>query len=197
MNQRIAIFPGSFDPFTIGHHSIVERALPLFDKIVVAVGMNSKKHSFLPEIDRLDAIRRLYADEPRMEVIAYSGLTVEAAEQCGARYILRGVRTVKDFEYEKTLADINRKIAGLETVLLYTLPEYGSISSSIVRELISLGRDVTDLLPPGYTFEIFSRRCDMRRGDFWHIRAILAQQLRFAATTETAYGGKHRKQSLC
>jgi len=116
--------------------------------------MNSKKHSFLPEIDRLDAIRRLYADEPRVEVIAYSGLTVEAAEQCGARYILRGVRTVKDFEYEKTLADINRKIAGLETVLLYTLPEYGSISSSIVRELISLGRDVTDLLPPGYTFEI-------------------------------------------
>ena len=154
MNQHIAIFPGSFDPFTIGHHSIVERALPLFDKIVVAVGMNSKKHSFLPEIDLLDAIRRLYADEPRVEVIAYSGLTVEAAEQCGARYILRGVRTVKDFEYEKTLADINRKIAGLETVLLYTLPEYGSISSSIVRELISLGRDVTDLLPPGYTFEI-------------------------------------------
>lgn len=154
MNQHIAIFPGSFDPFTIGHHSIVERALPLFDKIVVAVGMNSKKHSFLPEIDRLDAIRHLYADEPRVEVIAYSGLTVEAAEQCGARYILRGVRTVKDFEYEKTLADINRKIAGLETVLLYTLPEYGSISSSIVRELISLGRDVTDLLPPGYTFEI-------------------------------------------
>lgn len=154
MNQRIAIFPGSFDPFTIGHHSIVERALPLFDKIVVAVGMNSKKHSFLPEIDRLDTIRRLYANEPRVEVIAYSGLTVEAAEQCGARYILRGVRTVKDFEYEKTLADINRKIAGLETVLLYTLPEYGSISSSIVRELISLGRDVTDLLPPGYTFEI-------------------------------------------
>lgn len=154
MNQRIAIFPGSFDPFTIGHHSIVERALPLFDKIVVAVGMNSKKHSFLPEIDRLDAIRGLYANEPRVEVIAYSGLTVEAAEQCGARYILRGVRTVKDFEYEKTLADINRKIAGLETVLLYTLPEYGSISSSIVRELISLGRDVTDLLPPGYTFEI-------------------------------------------
>lgn len=154
MNQHIAIFPGSFDPFTIGHHSIVERALPLFDKIVVAVGMNSKKHSFLPEIDRFDAIRRLYADEPRVEVIAYSGLTVEAAEQCGARYILRGVRTVKDFEYEKTLADINRKIAGLETVLLYTLPEYGSISSSIVRELISLGRDVTDLLPPGYTFEI-------------------------------------------
>lgn len=132
----------------------MERALPLFDKIVVAVGMNSKKHSFLSEIDRLDAIRRLYADEPRVEVIAYSGLTVEAAEQCGARYILRGVRTVKDFEYEKTLADINRKIAGLETVLLYTLPEYGSISSSIVRELISLGRDVTDLLPPGYTFEI-------------------------------------------
>ena len=132
----------------------MERALPLFDKIVVAVGMNSKQHSFLPEIDRLDAIRRLYANEPRVEVIAYSGLTVEAAEQCGARYILRGVRTVKDFEYEKTLADINRKIAGLETVLLYTLPEYGSISSSIVRELISLGRDVTDLLPPGYTFEI-------------------------------------------
>lgn len=154
MNQRIAIFPGSFDPFTIGHHSIVERALPLFDKIVVAVGMNSGKHSFLSDIERLDAIRRLYANEPRVEVTTYSGLTVEAAEQCGAHYIIRGVRTVKDFEYEKTLADVNRKIAGIETVLLYTLPEYGSISSSIVRELIGLGRDVSDLLPEGYTFEL-------------------------------------------
>ena len=154
MNQRIAIFPGSFDPFTIGHHSIVERALPLFDKIVVAVGMNSSKHSFLSDIERLDAIRRLYANEPRVEVTTYSGLTVEAAEQCGAHYIIRGVRTVKDFEYEKTLADVNRKIAGIETVLLYTLPEYGSISSSIVRELIGLGRDVSDLLPKGYTFEL-------------------------------------------
>ncbi len=154
MNQRIAIFPGSFDPFTIGHHSIVERALPLFDKIVVAVGMNSGKHSLLSDIERLEAIRRLYASEPRVEVITYSGLTVEAAEQCGAHFILRGVRTVKDFEYEKTLADVNRRIIGLETVLLYTLPEYGSISSSIVRELISFGRDVSDLLPKGYTFDI-------------------------------------------
>ena len=147
MEQRIAIFPGSFDPYTIGHASIVDRALPLFDKIVVAIGVNRNKRSFLTEEQRIRMIADLYADEPKVEVISYDGLTVDAARECGARFLLRGVRMIQDFEYEKNLAEVNRSISGLETVLLYTLPEYGHISSSIVRELISYGRDVSALLP--------------------------------------------------
>lgn len=149
MEQRIAIFPGSFDPYTIGHASIVDRALPLFDKIVVAIGVNRNKRSFLTEEQRIRMIADLYADEPKVEVISYDGLTVDAARECGARFLLRGVRMIQDFEYEKNLAEVNRSISGLETVLLYTLPEYGHISSSIVRELISYGRDVSALLPNG------------------------------------------------
>ena len=149
MEQRIAIFPGSFDPYTIGHASIVDRALPLFDKIVVAIGVNRNKRSFLTEEQRIRMIADLYADEPKVEVISYDGLTVDAARECGARFLLRGVRMIQDFEYEKKLAEVNRSISGLETVLLYTLPEYGHISSSIVRELISYGRDVSALLPKG------------------------------------------------
>lgn len=154
MEQRIAIFPGSFDPYTIGHASIVDRALPLFDKIVVAIGVNRNKRSFLTEEQRIRMIADLYADEPKVEVISYDGLTVDAARECGARFLLRGVRMIQDFEYEKNLAEVNRSISGLETVLLYTLPEYGHISSSIVRELISYGRDVSALLPKGMVFEI-------------------------------------------
>ena len=149
MEQRIAIVPGSFDPYTIGHASIVDRALPLFDKIVVAIGVNRNKRSFLTEEQRIRMIADLYADEPKVEVISYDGLTVDAARECGARFLLRGVRMIQDFEYEKNLAEVNRSISGLETVLLYTLPEYGHISSSIVRELISYGRDVSALLPKG------------------------------------------------
>lgn len=149
MEQRIAIFPGSFDPYTIGHASLVDRALPLFDKIVVAIGVNRNKRSFLTEEQRIRMIADLYADEPKVEVISYDGLTVDAARECGARFLLRGVRMIQDFEYEKNLAEVNRSISGLETVLLYTLPEYGHISSSIVRELISYGRDVSALLPKG------------------------------------------------
>lgn len=149
MEQRIAIFPGSFDPYTIGHASIVDRALPLFDKIVVAIGVNRNKRSFLTEEQRIRMIADLYADEPKVEVISYDGLTVDAARECGARFLLRGVRMIQDFEYEKNLAEVNRSISGLETVLLYTLPEYCHISSSIVRELISYGRDVSALLPKG------------------------------------------------
>lgn len=149
MEQRIAIFPGSFDPYTIGHASIVDRALPLFDKIVVAIGVNRNKRSFLTEEQRIRMIADLYADEPKVVVISYDGLTVDAARECGARFLLRGVRMIQDFEYEKNLAEVNRSISGLETVLLYTLPEYGHISSSIVRELISYGRDVSALLPKG------------------------------------------------
>lgn len=150
MKERIAIFPGSFDPYTIGHASIVERALPLFDKIIVAVGINRYKTPFFTDEERVNAIAQLYVDEPKIQVISYDGLTVDAARQYGARFILRGVRLIQDFEYEKNIAEVNRNISGLETVLLYTLPEYGYISSSIVRELIGYGRDVSALLPRGF-----------------------------------------------
>lgn len=145
----IALFPGSFDPYTIGHYSIVERALPLFDKIVIAVGVNRNKQSLMSEEKRVETIRSLYESNDKVEVISYDGLTVDAAKKYGARFLLRGVRQVADFEYERNLAEVNRNISGLETILLYTLPEYAHISSSIVRELASYGKDVANLLPPG------------------------------------------------
>ena len=145
----IALFPGSFDPYTIGHYSIVERALPLFDKIVIAIGVNRNKQSLMSEEKRVEAIRSLYESNDKVEVISYDGLTVDAAKKYGARFLLRGVRQVADFEYERNLAEVNRNISGLETILLYTLPEYAHISSSIVRELASYGKDVANLLPPG------------------------------------------------
>lgn len=145
--ERIALFPGSFDPFTIGHKSLVDRALPLFDRIVIAVGENSGKSSASPAEARVEEIARLFAAEPRITVTAYSGLTVDACRRAGARWLLRGVRSLSDFEYEKNLADINRRISGIETVLLYTLPEYAPISSSVVRELARYGYDVDSFLP--------------------------------------------------
>ncbi|MDD2961650.1 MAG: pantetheine-phosphate adenylyltransferase [Muribaculaceae bacterium] len=147
--KRIAIFPGSFDPYTIGHHSIIERALPLFDKIIIAIGINGAKNSMFTPQQRIDSIRQLYASEPRIEVASYSGLTVEYAKTQNANFILRGVRMIQDFEYEKNLAEVNRSLTGIETVLLYTLPEHSHISSSIVRELLSFNHDVSNLLPKG------------------------------------------------
>lgn len=147
--KRIALFPGSFDPYTIGHYSIVERALPLFDKIIIAVGINRAKRPFFPVDVRVRSIAELYADEPKVDVRTFDSLTVDAARQWGARFLLRGVRMIQDFEYEKNIAEMNRDLSGLETILLYTLPEYGHISSSIVRELLSYGHDVTRMLPPG------------------------------------------------
>ena len=148
---RVALFPGSFDPFTIGHHSIVQRALPLFDRIVIAIGVNGAKRSMFSAEQRLEMISALYRDEPRVEVVCYECLTVELARQHNADFILRGVRMIADFEYEKNLAEVNRALDGIETVLLDTLPEHSHISSSIVRELIHYGRDVAACLPPGMT----------------------------------------------
>lgn len=149
MKQRIAIFPGSFNPFTIGHKSIVDRAMPLFDRIIVAIGVNESKGEADPDdlARRIRDIAVLYADEPSVEVYSYEGLTVDFAQEMGAQFILRGVRSLADFEYERTLADINRRISGLETVLLYTLPEHSSISSSVVRELAHYGVDTAEFLP--------------------------------------------------
>ncbi len=146
-DERIVLFPGTFDPFTVGHKSLVDRALPLFDRIIIAVGENDSKSTIVPVDDRIEAIARLYGDDPRVEVIAYTGLTVDACRLHQARWILRGVRSVTDFEYEKVMADVNRMIAGIETVILYALPEYSSISSSVVRELEKYGQDTSEFIP--------------------------------------------------
>ena len=147
--QRIALFPGSFDPFTRGHESIVRRALPLFDRFIIAIGVNADKRSFMTMEQRKAWIESVFKDDPHVEVRTYSGLTVDLAREVGAQFIVRGVRLIQDFENEKHLAEINRDLTGIETILLYTLPEYSHISSSIVRELYRYGQDVSKYLPDG------------------------------------------------
>ena len=147
--MKRALFPGSFDPFTLGHHSIVKRALAFMDEVIVGVGIHEGKHGFIPVEKRVEMIRRLYADELRVKVEAYSGLTVDFAREQGAAFILRGIRSVKDFEYEEGIADINRKLTGIETLFLFTEPELASVSSSVVRELLHYGKDVSMFLPKG------------------------------------------------
>ena len=145
--RRIALFPGTFDPFTLGHQSLVKRVLTCADAVVIAIGINEKKQTYYTLEQRVAAIRALYAEEPRVKVITYSGLTVDVAQQEQASFILRGVRSVIDFEYEKAIADVNRQLTGIETLLLFTEPAYAHISSSVVRELLHFGRDVSAFLP--------------------------------------------------
>ena len=145
--QRTGVFVGSFDPFTIGHADIVNRALPLFDRIVIGVGVNERKQYMLTAEERCRRICELYKEEPKIEVQTYNDLTVDFAHRVGARYIIKGVRSMKDFEYEREQAEINRRIGDVETLLLYADPRYESISSSMVRELIHFGKDVKEFLP--------------------------------------------------
>ena len=145
--MRTGIFVGSFDPFTIGHDSIVRRVLPLFDKVVIGVGHNERKNYMTPTAERVEQISRIYSNEPSVKVKQYNDLTVDFARREGAHYIIKGVRSVKDFEYEREQADINRRLTGIETVLLYAEPGMESISSSLVRELIHFGKDVSQFLP--------------------------------------------------
>ena len=145
--RRIALFPGTFDPFTLGHQSLVKRVLTCADAVVIAIGINEKKQTYYTLEQRVSAIRALYAEEPRVKVITYSGLTVDVAQQERASFILRGVRSVIDFEYEKAIADVNRQLTGIETLLLFTEPAYAHISSSVVRELLHFRKDVSAFLP--------------------------------------------------
>ena len=145
--KRTGIFVGSFDPFAIGHDSVVRRALALFDHLVIGVGVNQGKRYMLTADERVDAIRSLYRDEPRISVEQYSDLTVDFAQRHGAQFIVKGVRSVKDFEFEREQADINRLLTGIETVVFYALPGMDSVSSSVVRELKNFGRDVDSFLP--------------------------------------------------
>ncbi len=141
------LFPGSFDPFTLGHKSIVDRILPMADEVVIAIGVNAGKKSMFSLEERMAQIQKVYANEPRVKVASYEGLTTDFAESIGATVMVRGVRTAQDFEFERTLADVNRQLTGIETILLITEPQYSAISSSVVRELLSYGKDVKDFLP--------------------------------------------------
>ena len=141
------MFAGSFDPFTLGHENIVRRGLEIFDEVIVGIGINPAKHPMMDAEARKQWIKTVFADEPRVKVIAYDGYTVDAARENGARFLLRGVRTAADFEYEKNIASINRRLAGIETVLINTLTALEHISSSLVRERLAAGQDISDLIP--------------------------------------------------
>lgn len=140
---KVAIFPGTFNPFTIGHSSIVERGLGLFDKIIIGIGINPEKDCSSRRAGNFKIIADLYAGNPRVEVMEYTGLTAEVVKETGACTILRGVRSVADFEYERNLADINKSVLGVETCFLFSLPEYAYVSGSMVRELKANGYDVS------------------------------------------------------
>jgi len=155
--EKNAIFPGSFDPFTIGHESVVRRALTMFDKIIIMIGYNTKKQSFFPLEKRLRWIAQVFEDEPKVEVRKHEGLTVDFARSVGANYILRGLRTSADFEYERAIAQMNKKLyPQIETVFLLTMPEHTPINSSIVRDIILHGGDASMFIPKGLNMDEFT-----------------------------------------
>ncbi len=146
--MKRAIFPGTFDPFTVGHYSIVMRGLTFFDEIIIGIGLNQAKKTLFSVEKRLDLITQAFKEEPRVKIASYNSLTVDFAKSVDADYILRGLRSVGDFEYERTVADANRKLTGIETVILFTEAEYSYISSTVARDLISYGKDISAFLPP-------------------------------------------------
>jgi len=146
--QRIALFPGTFDPITLGHTDIINRALPLFDKLYIGIGRNANKQPMFSEEQRLNWIKSIYKKNEKVEVVVYEGLTVDCCKKIGADFILRGIRYVNDFEYEKAIADMNRSIAdNIETVFLTCLPQYTSVASTLVRDVLKYGGDVSKFLP--------------------------------------------------
>ena len=142
-----ALFSGTFDPFTIGHHALIKRALCLTDEIIIAIGINPEKKTMFSLDERINNIKHIYAKEKRISVVSYNSLTVDFAKESGVDFILRGIRNINDFEYEKSMADVNRKLSGIETIFLFSEPEYGYINSSLVRELISYKKDISNLIP--------------------------------------------------
>lgn len=146
--QRICLFPGTFDPVTLGHIDIIDRALPLFDRIYVGIGINSAKNPMFSAEQRMEWFKEIYKNEPRVESVVYDGLTVNYCRTIGARFILRGIRYVSDFEYEKTIADANRTLdKNIETIFLTGEPKYTSVASTIVRDILRNGGDASPFLP--------------------------------------------------
>ncbi len=146
--KRICLFPGTFDPLTLGHTDIIDRALPLFDKLVIGIGRNSNKKPMFSEKQRLKWVKDIYNNNPKVDAIAYDGLTVDCCKKVGAGFILRGIRYVNDFEYEKAIADMNRSIEPeIETIFLTCLPQFTSVASTLVRDVLRNGGDVSQFLP--------------------------------------------------
>ena len=148
--EKIALFPGSFDPFTIGHQSIVNRSLPLFDKIIIAVGYNTQKKNLLGLEKRMQLIRDVFLGNVKIEVDHYQGLTIDYCTKVNASYLLRGLRTAVDFEYERAIGQMNKAMnPAIETVFLLTDPEFSFVNSTIVRDILFFGGDASKFLPPG------------------------------------------------
>ncbi len=148
--EKIAIFPGSFDPFTTGHESVVRRAIGLFDKIIISIGVNSTKSGFLTINERIELIKGVFANEPKIAVESYEGLTVDFCKRKRANYMIRGIRTVADFEYECAVAQMNKAmLPEVESVFLLTTAELTPVNSTIVRDILRHGGDVTMFLPKG------------------------------------------------
>jgi len=151
--QRICLFPGTFDPITLGHVDVIERSVSLFDKLVIGVGINSSKQPMFSVEQRTDWMNEVFKNDPRIEITSYQGLTVDFCKQIGANYILRGIRYVSDFEYEKAIADMNRMLAPqIETVFLTCSPQYSTISSTLVRDVIRNGGNISLFVPSEVRF---------------------------------------------
>ena len=146
--MRIALFPGTFDPVTFGHVDIIERSIPLFDKVYIGIGANSSKKPMFSGEQRVQWLEDLFRDEPKIEALLYEGLTVDCCKKIGAGYIIRGIRYVNDFEYEKAIADMNRSLdQKIETIFLTCLPKYTSVASTLVRDVMRFGGDVSQFVP--------------------------------------------------
>jgi pantetheine-phosphate adenylyltransferase len=146
--MRIALFPGTFDPVTFGHVDIIERALPLFDKLYIGIGLNSNKAPMFSDDQRKQWLQELFGNEPKIKVVVYEGLTIECCRKVKANYVVRGIRYVNDFEYEKAIADMNRSLdENIETVFLTCLPKYTSVASTLVRDVIKNGGNVSQFVP--------------------------------------------------
>lgn len=146
--KKVAIFPGSFDPFTRGHESVVLRSLPLFDKVIIAIGNNSSKRGFFTVDERIELIKMVFTNQPQVEVQSYDGLTVDFCRSVNAKFMLRGIRTAADFEYERAVAQMNKSmLPDVESVILLTTPELTPVNSTIVRDILLHGGDVSQFLP--------------------------------------------------
>ena len=156
---RIGLFPGTFDPVTLGHTDIIDRSLNLFDKLYIGIGKNANKQPMFSDEQRLQWLQEIYKDEPRVESLIYEGLTVECCRKVNANYILRGIRYVSDFEYEKVIADMNRSLdLNIETIFLTCSPQYTSVASTLVRDIIRHGADASIFLPRPVIASIYNHK---------------------------------------
>lgn len=158
MNKKVAVFPGSFDPITKGHESIIKRALPLFDQIIVAIGVNSQKSYLFPLETREQWLKEIFKDDPKVQVVQYQKLTVDLCKDYNAQFILRGLRNTVDFNYEKNIAQMNKAMeCGIETIFYITEPELSSINATIVREIYKNGGDITQFTPNGINIPPYNK----------------------------------------